>query len=58
MSISEDIIETLALKVVRATFNEGRQAGQEVLDDIRRRYGPTVHASVITKLNNPSRSKN
>jgi len=58
MSINEDIIQTLALKVVRATFDEGRRAGQEALDDIRRRYGPTVHASVITKLNNPSSSKN
>jgi hypothetical protein len=57
MPISEDIIQTLALKVVRATFNEGRQAGQEVLDDIRRRYGAAVHASVIARLN-PPRSKN
>jgi hypothetical protein len=57
VSIDEDIILTLALKVVGATFGKGRQAGQEVLDDIRRRYGPTVHASVIARLNKPSSSK-
>lgn len=52
--IDDDVVRTLVLKVVEASFGEGRQAANQVLNDIRGRYGLGVYTSVVAKLNSRS----